>query len=113
MKTSLFALAEQTRTDAYPQVPSILGLAPVRTVKVVAEGDSWFSYFPAHDVLACLRGAGWGNRRYAVRGSPRAGSYLNDMVYSPRQLADTFQHIHEHQPEVFLFSGGGNDIAGA
>lgn len=32
MKTSLFAVAEQTRADAYPQAPSILGFAPLRTI---------------------------------------------------------------------------------
>ena len=112
MKPTLFEIAEQTRADAYPSVPTTLGFAPKQTIKIVAEGDSWFSYFPAYDVLACLRQDKWGNRHYDIKGWPRAGSYLNDMVYSPHQLADTLQQIIEHRPQVFLFSGGGNDIAG-
>jgi hypothetical protein len=113
VKSSLYLEAAKTRARAYPPPrKTALGLV-ARAVRVVAEGDSWFSYFPAYDVLATLRGEKWaGGRSYVIKGAPRAGSYLNDMVYHPRQLADTFQHVVEHKPEVFLFSGGGNDIAG-
>ena len=41
----------------------------------------------------------------------KAGATLNDMVYG-RDIIDTYQLIEEHRPEVVLFSGGGNDIAG-
>jgi lysophospholipase L1-like esterase len=82
-----------------------------RTVKVVAEGDSWFSYFPAYDILACLRHKTWNQWEYKVKDRAKAGALLNDMVYG-RDMVETYQLLEEHRPEVFLFSGGGNDIAG-
>lgn len=112
MKSPLYIEAERTRAMAYRQRSSAQTASITRGIRVVAEGDSWFSYYPAYDVLACLRGKVWGGRSYEIEGAPRAGSYLNDMVYHPRQLADTFECIRKHRPEAFLFSGGGNDIAG-
>jgi len=114
MPQPLYEKSETTRRMVYPDVgaATLFASATTRTVRVVAEGDSWFSYFPAHDIIATLRRGPWPGRRYDIRGRPIAGAYLNDMVYHPRQLAETFQAIHEHQPEALLFSGGGNDIAG-
>jgi hypothetical protein len=82
-----------------------------RTVRVVAEGDSWFSYIPPTDVLASLRNRLWDGWKYDVADRAKAGATLNDMVYG-RDIIDTYQLIEEHRPEVVLFSGGGNDIAG-
>ena len=82
-----------------------------RTVKVAAEGDSWFSYFPAYDILACLRHKTWNGWEYKIRDRARAGALLNDMVYG-RDMIETYQLLEENRPDVFLFSGGGNDIAG-
>src|SRR5262245_50153905 len=82
-----------------------------RTVRVVAEGDSWFSYIPPTDVLACLRKRLWNGWQYDVADRAKAGATLNDMVYG-RDIIDTYQLIEDHRPEVILFSGGGNDIAG-
>jgi hypothetical protein len=113
MNAILYNEAERTRAMIYPQQTSAAFLkAGNRTIRIVAEGDSWFSYYPAYDVLARLRLKTWDGRKYEIQGAPRAGSYLNDMVYHPRQLAETFECIDSHLPEVFLFSGGGNDIAG-
>ncbi len=83
----------------------------MRTVRVVAEGDSWFSYFPAYDVLATLRGRQWGGWKYDVMDRAKAGALLNDMVYG-REMLDTYELLQRHRPEALLFSGGGNDIAG-
>ena len=52
-----------------------------RTVRIVAEGDSWFSYVPPTDVLACLRKRLWDGWRYDVADRAKAGATLNDMVY--------------------------------
>jgi hypothetical protein len=82
-----------------------------RTVRVAAEGDSWFSYFPPHDVLAMLRSRTWDGWEYDVVDRSKAGAMLNDMVYG-RDMVDTYDLIERQRPEVVLFSGGGNDIAG-
>lgn len=84
----------------------------VRTVNIVAEGDSWFSYFPAYDILASLRRRTWDGWAYEVHDRARAGSLLNDMAYG-RDMVDTYQLLEQHRPEILLFSGGGNDIAGS
>jgi hypothetical protein len=82
-----------------------------REVKLVAEGDSWFSYFPPYDVLANLRNQNWGTVRYDVRDQAHAGDTLNNMVYG-RPMVDVYQLIEKHRPDAFIFSGGGNDITG-
>jgi len=114
MSQRLYDEAETTRRQIHPDqdTATLFSAATTRVVKVVAEGDSWYDYTPPNDVVASLRRGPWPGRRYDIRGRPAAGAYLNDMVYHPRQLAETFQAIREHQPEVLLFSGGGNDIAG-
>ena len=100
---------ESARVEAFgrPQAEAAVD----RTVRVVAEGDSWFSYVPPTDVLACLRNRLWDGWKYDVADRAKAGATLNDMVYG-RDIIDTYQLIEEHRPEVLLFSGGGNDIAG-
>lgn len=100
---------ETARAEAYERSGPEAGVD--RTVKVVAEGDSWFSYFPAHDILACLRGKTWNKWAYDIEDRAKAGALLNDMVYG-RDMVDTYQLLETHKPDVFLFSGGGNDIAG-
>jgi hypothetical protein len=100
---------ERARAEAYERAGPEGGVE--RTVKVVAEGDSWFSYFPAYDVLACLRGRTWNKWEYRIADRAKAGALLNDMVYG-RDMLDSYQLLQEHRPDVFLFSGGGNDIAG-
>lgn len=82
-----------------------------KIVPLVVEGDSWFDYFPELSIVGRLRRDVWKNR-YKIFGSPHYGAYLNDMVYNKGQLAETFRAIDEAKPQVFLFSGGGNDIAG-
>ena len=102
---------EFERSSAYVLRRQATGLEAGRKVKVVAEGDSWFSYFPAYDVLAQLRRKTWDGVTYDIEDRAKAGALLNDMVYG-RDMVDTFQLIEKHRPRVFLFSGGGNDIAG-
>lgn len=100
---------EKARAKAYER--SGPKAAVERTVKIVAEGDSWFNYFPAYDILACLRGRTWNKWEYVIEDRAKAGASLNDMVYG-RDMIDTYQLLESHRPDVFLFSGGGNDIAG-
>lgn len=102
---------EQERSHAYVRRRDVTGFEAGRKIKVVAEGDSWFSYFPAYDVLAQLRRKSWDGVAYDIEDRAKAGALLNDMVYG-RDMVDTFQLLEKHRPQVFLFSGGGNDIAG-
>lgn len=102
---------EAQRSAAYATKRRGAGRKAERTIKVVAEGDSWFSYFPAYDVLAQLRRRSWDGVIYDIADRAKSGAMLNDMVYG-RDMVDTYQLLEKHRPQAFLFSGGGNDIAG-
>jgi hypothetical protein len=87
---------------------------------LVAEGDSWFDYFPAGlDVISCLKKF-FGYNIYNVS---KAGDTLDNMAwgtqFDPRRwqrdrppLEETLAAIERHRPPIVLLSGGGNDIAG-
>lgn len=87
---------------------------------LVAEGDSWFDYFPAGlDVISCLKKF-FGYKIYNVS---KAGDTLDNMAWGTQfdrrrwqrdrpPLEETLAAIERHRPPVVLLSGGGNDIAG-
>lgn len=93
----------------------------------VAAGDSWFDYLPARlfapgDIIDNLnRGAS----PYNVLRTAIAGDTVENIVWGTkywtqnwtpqpkRQLPDAVSLIRQRNPRFFLFSGGGNDIAGA
>jgi hypothetical protein len=106
---ALRAETEQLRADIYDVAKAESSVS--RRIKLVAEGDSWFRYTPAYDVLVQLRKRVWSGWQYEIAHRASAGDTLNDMVYG-REMAETYQLLQEHKPEAFLFSGGGNDIAG-
>lgn len=84
---------------------------------LVAEGDSWFDYPVGTDLIDCLRSLG-----YKIDNFAKAGDTLENMIYgcavddNYTPAADTIgrvlMRIGELKPRVFLFSGGGNDVAG-
>jgi len=85
---------------------------------VIAEGDSWFDYLPGTDIIDCLRN----NHDLVIENNAKAGDTLENMVYgtginkrfervSP-SIDIVLKRIGELKPKVFLFSGGGNDVAG-
>jgi len=85
---------------------------------VIAEGDSWFDYLPGTDIIDCLRN----NHDLVIENYAKAGDTLENMVYgtginrrfervSP-SINIVLKRIGELRPRVFLFSGGGNDVAG-
>jgi len=92
----------------------------------IAEGDSWFDYAPAW-----LEDANRGDlvnqlnisRKFNLLRVARAGDTLENMVYGTKydkdyrpeksQFEKTLELIRKHQPKFLLFSGGGNDVAGA
>ena len=86
---------------------------------LVAEGDSWFDYFPAGlDVIACLKKF-FG---YRIHNVANAGDTLDHMAWGTEYdkrwqrrrppLEETLAAVRRHRPRVVLLSGGGNDIAG-
>jgi lysophospholipase L1-like esterase len=86
--------------------------------KLVAEGDSWFDYLPGTDLIDCLKGL----FNYDIENYAKAGDTLENMIFgtginrrfervSP-QIDTVLKRIGQLQPKVFLFSGGGNDVAG-
>ena len=103
---------EDQRIQAYqpPRLARPRLAKVVRRVHVAAMGDSWFHYFPAWDILTKLRTSNWGNWVYEVNDTAKAGATLNEMVYG-RTIIDTYQLLQQHpESDVFLFSGGGNDV---
>src|SRR5262245_52015362 len=107
-------LAARTASKAPPlphAPPDPIGL-------VIAEGDSWFDYPPGLDILDLLhRNHGLRIERYS-----KAGYTLENMVYGTRlptlfddatpTIEPLIARIAQVKPRVFLFSGGGNDVAG-
>ncbi|NJK36308.1 MAG: hypothetical protein HC825_03740 [Oscillatoriales cyanobacterium RM1_1_9] len=85
---------------------------------LMAEGDSWFDYLPGTDIIDCLRQY----YDYLIENYAQAGDTLENMIYGTRVNRDfepvsptidrVLQRLGELQPPVFLFSGGGNDVAG-
>ena len=72
-------------------------------VRIVSEGDSWFQYpFLLDDVIDHL------SEPYAVFSLGGAGDLLADMV-AEDELTGA---IERERPDVFLISGGGNDLLG-
>jgi len=94
-----------------------------RDRKIVAEGDSWFDYPLVTDVLDHLRRKG-----YAILKCSKHGDTLENMVYGTQYKINKVKHlvtnpgtlsldqvkeaVRENRPRFFLFSAGGNDIAG-
>ncbi len=85
---------------------------------IVAEGDSWFDYLPGTDIIDCLRY----HHGYRIKNYAKAGDTLENMIYGTEidrsfgRVSPTIERvlkkIEAMQPRIFLFSGGGNDIAG-
>ncbi len=76
-------------------------------IKILAEGDSWFQYpdprTPMDDIIEHLM------KDYAIYCVSAAGDTLVNMVSGIENLKTL---VREKQPDLFLFSAGGNDIVG-
>jgi len=85
---------------------------------LLAEGDSWFDYLPGTDIIDCLRN----NHDYVIDNHAKAGDTLENMIYGTdinrrfERVSPTIDRVlwqlGKLKPRVFLFSGGGNDVAG-
>lgn len=89
-------------------------------IRIVSEGDSWFNYsYAGFDIIDYLADSG----DYSIIRHATPGDTLENMVYGtdyrprtynlvPPQFEDVIRDIKNYGPRIFLFSGGGNDIAG-
>jgi len=72
---------------------------------ILAEGDSWFEFpFFISDIVD------WLKRRsdYAVFSLAYGGDWLENIIYQGEYI----EGLPVHTPDVFLISGGGNDMVG-
>lgn len=86
---------------------------PTHRPIIVAEGDSWFDYPPGVDILNWMHV----DHGYSVQQFSHYGDTLENMIYgepaAPTRPTDfLIRTIEHHHPRAFLFSGGGNDVAG-
>jgi hypothetical protein len=78
---------------------------------ILAEGDSWFEFPPfgpidfVSDILDHLVT----DREYAVLSMAEAGDWLSNMVYTGEYI----EELPRIMPDIFLLSGGGNDLVGS
>ncbi|MBY0426555.1 MAG: hypothetical protein K2Q22_13020, partial [Cytophagales bacterium] len=93
---------ENRKKTFYKKMQSKFRLNPNNKV-ILAEGDSWFQ-FPVFikDVLD------WLNDRedYAIDSIAYAGDWLANMLYEGKYITA----LQQLDPDVFLISGGGNDL---
>ncbi len=76
-------------------------------VKIVAEGDSWFQYpLILKDTIDQL--CDLDQFEYAIYGLSEAGDLLSNIVKED----EITEAIENENPDVFLISGGGNDMVG-
>lgn len=88
------------------------------SLTVVSEGDSWFDYKISADLIDCLRRY----HGYEIKNYATPGDTLENMIYGTQinrqfervtpQIKIVLERVKNDQPDVFLFSGAGNDIAG-
>ena len=105
---------------AIPMTAMVEAAAIPRKFRLLADGDSWFDYPLGKDVLD------WLNNffKHPVTKLAKSGSTLNELVYGPDELfrsdpgqgktrlTRVVEKLREQRFDAFLFSGGGNDIAG-
>jgi hypothetical protein len=91
------------------------------SIRLVAEGDSWFDFKIRPDVIDWLER----DYGYDIENSGRGGACIYEMAYGPdddttfgifgrdaSQLEQVVRNIREHKPAAFLLSAGGNDFVG-
>ncbi len=76
-------------------------------VRIVAEGDSWFQYpLILKDTIDQLIDRD--NFQYAIYGLSEAGDLLSNILRED----EISEALNRENPDVFLISGGGNDMVG-
>jgi hypothetical protein len=73
---------------------------------ILAEGDSWFEFpYFIHDIIDHLMD----HDHYAVYSLAYGGDWLTNIIYEGRYI----EKLSVFNPDVFLVSGGGNDLVGS
>ncbi len=74
-------------------------------IRVYAEGDSWF-LFPSFvkDIIDWLNN----NDNYLIYSEAYGGDWITNIIYEGQYV----ETLTTHLPDVFLVSGGGNDLVG-
>jgi hypothetical protein len=74
-------------------------------IRIYAEGDSWFQ-FPVFvdDIIDWLRK----REDYLIFTEAYGGDWITNIIYEGQYITS----LTTHSPEVFLISGGGNDLVG-
>lgn len=81
------------------------------SVVILAEGDSWFQFprvylgiDPVKDIIDWLGEEEW----YAIYSLAAAGDWFSNVIHSGEYI----EQLPKVSPDVFLISGGGNDLLG-
>lgn len=135
MSTELFNESQSELTDLQLEQKSLedfLNPQKRKEIKIVAEGDSWFSFGAGifkiqKDILHHLKKRGFALRRQK-NNFAKAGDTLENMVYGsefdinenlrtvtncgPESFDAVISAVQAFKPKWMLFSAGGNDILG-
>lgn len=78
----------------------------VKYKRIYAEGDSWFQ-FPLfiRDIIDWLND----NKSYLIFTDAYAGDWITNILYEGQYI----EALSIHDPQIFLISGGGNDLVGS
>lgn len=73
---------------------------------IYAEGDSWFQFpYFVHDIVDWLDE----EDNYLVRSDAYGGDWFTNIIYEQQYV----EGLSLYKPDVFLISGGGNDMVGS
>jgi hypothetical protein len=75
------------------------------SIKIFVEGDSWYQ-FPVfiRDIVDWLKR----NKKFIILSDAYGGDWITNMIYEEKYIPG----LSTYAPDIFLLSGGGNDIVG-
>lgn len=96
----------KVRKRIYDKRVKKMGKCPENWIKVLAEGDSWFEYpIYLRDIISHLIRK---EKHFVIKSVAAGGEWMANMLYEREYL----YYLTAMRPDVFLVSGGGNDIMG-
>jgi hypothetical protein len=112
LSASTFALMDHKRKDKRKRYLAKKKDPKYKGPKILAEGDSWFEYPCAKDLID------WLGEDYAVLSLARAGDTWDDINrqesenYSDGTPKGLYANIRKERPDIVMLSVGGNEIMG-